>query len=93
MFNFQEIRLSSHLISEFEVESSSMMTEGAVSTSWLKNLQMPLASIVLTQEDYSATSSDAVNLCAQGIAIPGSVLQLLGSSYLLRATSWEIYGR
>ncbi|CAM8951634.1 unnamed protein product [Rhodiola kirilowii] len=88
----KEIRLSSHLISEFGVESSNMMTDGAISTSWLKNLQMPMGSFILTKEDYSAMSSDAVNICAQGIAIPGSVLQLLGSSCLLRATSWELYG-
>ncbi|CAM8948506.1 unnamed protein product [Rhodiola kirilowii] len=88
----KEIRLSSHLISEFGVESSNMMTDGAISTSWLKNLQMPMGSFILTKEDYSAMSSDAVNICAQGIAIPGSVLQLLGSSSLLRATSWELYG-
>uniref|UniRef100_A0A7N0RJI6 Anaphase-promoting complex subunit 5 n=1 Tax=Kalanchoe fedtschenkoi TaxID=63787 RepID=A0A7N0RJI6_KALFE len=88
----KEIRLSSHLISEFGIESSTMMTDGAISTTWLKNLQRPMGSFVLTQEDYSTSSSDAINFCAQGIAIPGSVSQLLGSSYLLRATSWELYG-
>ncbi|KAJ9707253.1 hypothetical protein PVL29_002305 [Vitis rotundifolia] len=88
----KELRLSSHLISEFGTDSSIMITDGAFSTSWLKNLQKPMGSLVLSLENASGANSNAFNFCAQPNSIPGSVLQLLGSSYLLRATAWEIYG-
>lgn len=70
-----------------------MTTDGAFSTSWLKNLQKPMGSLVLTQENVSGKDSNAFQFCAQPSSIPGSVLQLVGSSYLLRATAWEAYGR
>lgn len=37
-FLLQELRLSSNLISDFDVESSMMITDGSLSTTWLKNL-------------------------------------------------------
>ncbi|KAK3004072.1 hypothetical protein RJ639_019944, partial [Escallonia herrerae] len=86
----KELRLCSHLITEFGTESSIMTTEGALSTSWLKNLKKPRGSLVLSQENVSG--SDTFYFCAQQSSIPGSVQQLLGSSYLVRATSWEMYG-
>ncbi|KAH9706056.1 Anaphase-promoting complex subunit 5 [Citrus sinensis] len=89
----KELRLASHLISDFVSESSTMTTDGAFSTSWLKNLQKPMGSLVLTQENVSGKDSNAFQFCAQPSSIPGSVLQLVGSSYLLRATAWEAYGR
>ncbi|KAG6658106.1 anaphase-promoting complex subunit 5 isoform X3 [Carya illinoinensis] len=88
----KELRLSSHLISEFGSESSTMTTDGAFSTVWLKNLQNPLGSVVSSQENGSGSNTNAFQFYAQPSSIPGSVLQLIGSSYLLRATAWEIYG-
>lgn len=87
------MRLSSHLISEFGFESSTMTTDGAFSTAWLKNLQKPLGSAILSQENGSGSNENAFQFCVQPSSIPGSVLQLIGSSYLLRATAWELYGR
>ncbi|XP_030930020.1 anaphase-promoting complex subunit 5 isoform X1 [Quercus lobata] len=88
----KELRLSSHLISEFSFESSTMTTDGAFSTAWLKNLQKPLGSAILSQENGSGSNENAFQFCVQPSSIPGSVLQLIGSSYLLRATAWELYG-
>ncbi|KAF7815699.1 anaphase-promoting complex subunit 5 [Senna tora] len=88
----KEIRLSSFLISDFSSESSAMTIDGAFSTAWLKNLQKPMGSLILSQENGSSSSSKAFQFCAQQTSVPGSVLQLLGSSYLLRATAWELYG-
>ncbi|KAB2613314.1 anaphase-promoting complex subunit 5 [Pyrus ussuriensis x Pyrus communis] len=87
----KELRLSSQLINEFGSETSSMTTDGAFSTSWLKNLQKPMDSQVLSQESGTG-SNNAFQFCAQPSSVPASVLQLIGSSYLLRATAWEIYG-
>ncbi|KAK0590885.1 hypothetical protein LWI29_032824 [Acer saccharum] len=87
----KELRLGYHLISEFSSESSTMSIDGAFSTAWLKNLQKPMGSLVLSQENVS-TGSNAFQFCVQPSSIPGSVLQLLASSYLLRATAWETYG-
>lgn len=92
-FLLQELRLASHLISEFGSESSTMITDGAFSTAWLKNLQKPMGSLVLIEENVSGNNSNAFQFCAQPSSIPESVLQLVGSSYLLRATAWEAYGR
>lgn len=81
------------MISEFGSESSTMTTDGALSTVWLKNLQNPLGSVVLSLENGSGSNTNAFQFYAQPSSIPKSVLQLIGSSYLLRATAWEIYGR
>ncbi|KAL5573105.1 hypothetical protein UlMin_022702 [Ulmus minor] len=88
----KELRLSSHLISEFDSETTSLTTDGHFSTAWLKNIQKPLGTLVLSQENGSESNHNAFQFCAQPSSIPGSVLQLVGSSYLLRATAWEIYG-
>lgn len=85
--------MSSHLISDFSSESSAMTIDGAFSTAWLRNLQKPMGSLVLCQESGSGNSSNVPQFCAQPTSIPGSVLQILGSSYILRATAWELYGR
>ncbi|WVY90510.1 hypothetical protein V8G54_036024 [Vigna mungo] len=89
----KEIRLSSQLISDFSYESSAMTIDGAFSTAWLRNLQKPTGSIVLCQEIGSGSSTSVSQFIAQPTSIPGSVLQVLGSSYILRATAWELYGR
>uniref|UniRef100_A0A5B6Z0J0 Anaphase-promoting complex subunit 5 n=1 Tax=Davidia involucrata TaxID=16924 RepID=A0A5B6Z0J0_DAVIN len=88
----KELRCSSHIISDFGSESSIMTTDGAFSTAWVKNLLKPMGSLVFSQENGSASNSDPFHFCAQPSSIPGSVLQLAGSSYLVRATAWEIYG-
>ncbi|GAV64519.1 Apc5 domain-containing protein [Cephalotus follicularis] len=88
----KELRLSSHLISEFGSENSTTTSDGAFCTSWLKNLQKAMGSLVLSPENGSGNNSNAFQFCAQPCSIPGSVLQLIGSSYLLRATVWETYG-
>ncbi|EXB53657.1 hypothetical protein L484_013291 [Morus notabilis] len=88
----KELRSSSQLISEFVSESSTLTTDGHFSTAWLKNLQKPVGSQVLSQENGSESNHNSFQFCAQPSSIPGSVLQLVGSSYLLRATAWELYG-
>jgi len=93
LYEWQEIRLSSQLISDFSYESSAMTIDGAFSTAWLRNLQKPTGSLVLCQEIGSGSSSNVSQFIAQPTSIPGSVLQILGSSYILRATAWELYGR
>jgi len=93
LYVWQEIRLSSQLISDFSYESSAMTIDGAFSTAWLRNLQKPTGSPVFCQEIGSGSSSNVSQFIAQPTSIPGSVLQVLGSSYILRATAWELYGR
>ncbi|KAK7372815.1 hypothetical protein VNO80_06203 [Phaseolus coccineus] len=88
----KEIRLSSQLISDFSYESSAMTIDGAFSTAWLRNLQKPTGSPVFCQEIGSGSNSNVSQFIAQPTSIPGSVLQVLGSSYILRATAWELYG-
>ncbi|KAL3849104.1 hypothetical protein ACJIZ3_010986 [Penstemon smallii] len=88
----KEIWLSSHLINEFGDESSVMTTEGAFCTAWLKNLKNPTGSLIFTEENENRLNSNVFQFCAQPSSVPGSVLQLLGSSYLVRAASWEMYG-
>ncbi|KAJ1379661.1 Anaphase-promoting complex subunit 5 domain [Sesbania bispinosa] len=79
-------------VAQFSSESSTMTIDGAFSTAWLRNLQKPMGSLVLCQDIGSGNNSNASQFCAQPTSIPGSVLQVLGSSYLLRATAWELYG-
>ncbi|KAL6506801.1 hypothetical protein OROHE_022238 [Orobanche hederae] len=90
---FKELRLSSHLINEFSDESSVMTADGAFCTAWLKSLrEKPAGSLIFTQENGTRSNADAFQFSAQPSSIPGSVLQLVGSSYLVRAGSWELYG-
>ncbi|KAK4793741.1 hypothetical protein SAY86_024176 [Trapa natans] len=87
----KELRLSSSLITEFNTENSVMMIDGAQSTAWLKQLHKPIGSSVFVDES-SEIRSNADSFFAQPSSVPGSVLQLVGSSYLVRATAWEMYG-
>lgn len=89
---YKELQLSSHLINEFGDESSVMITEGHFCTEWLKNLKKPTCSLIFSQENETRSNLNAFEFFTQPSSIPGSVLQLLGSSYLVRATSWEMYG-
>lgn len=47
----------------------------------------------MLHENASGNDYDAFHFTAQPNPVPAAVLQLAGSSYLLRATSWEYYGR
>ncbi|KAG5591720.1 hypothetical protein H5410_042234 [Solanum commersonii] len=91
-FDLTELRLSSHLINEYGDEASLMISDGAFCTQWIKNLKKPKGSVVFSQENECRSNTDAFQFCGQPCSIPGSVLQLLGSSYLFRATAWEVYG-
>ncbi|KFK42976.1 hypothetical protein AALP_AA1G063600 [Arabis alpina] len=88
----KEIRLGAHLISDFSSESSTMTIDGSLSSAWLKDLQKPWGPAVLSQNSGSRKSSTFFQLCDHLVSVPGSVTQLIGASYLLRATSWELYG-
>ena len=89
----QELRLCSHLISEFGSESSTMTTDGVFSTTWLNNLPKSMDSPLLPQENGHRNNYDAHRFFTQLSSVPKSVLQLLGSSYIMRSTAWEMYGR
>jgi hypothetical protein len=89
----QELRLCSHLISEFGSESSTMTTDGVFSTTWLNNLPKSMDSPLLPQENAHRNNCDAHRFFTQLSSVPKSVLQLLGSSYIMRSTAWEMYGR
>ncbi|RAL38055.1 hypothetical protein DM860_000749 [Cuscuta australis] len=87
----KELRLSSHLITDFGDETSTMTSDGAFCTAWLNDLKKPNSCHIFHQENESI-SNNRFHFCAQSSSIPGSVLQLVGSSYLVRATAWEVYG-
>ncbi|XP_051126129.1 anaphase-promoting complex subunit 5 [Andrographis paniculata] len=91
---YKELWLSSHLINDFGDENSVMSTDGSFCTAWLRSLNKPTRSLVFAQEHENEASgnSNAFQFYAQPCSIPGSALQLLGSSYLVRASSWEMYG-
>lgn len=93
MHLMQDLRFCSRLISEFDTESELTITDGAMSTVWLENLKKPMGSSVFMQDDGSGTISDCFRFCAQPSSVPASVQQLVGSSYLVRATAWGTYGR
>ncbi|KAI5654046.1 hypothetical protein M9H77_31233 [Catharanthus roseus] len=88
----KELRLTSHLISEFGDENSIITSDGALCTAWLKNLKKPIGSLIFCRENESQSNSDASQFCAQPSSVPQSVLQVLGSLYLVHATAWEAYG-
>ncbi|KAL8147571.1 hypothetical protein AgCh_005044 [Apium graveolens] len=88
----KDLRSCSRLISEFDTESELMITDGAMSTVWLENLKKPMGSTVFIQDNGSGNIRDSFRFCAQPCSVPASVQQLVGSSYLVRATAWETYG-
>ncbi|KAL8139906.1 hypothetical protein V2J09_005927 [Rumex salicifolius] len=88
----KDLRLSCHVITECSSDNSIVSAEGAFSNDWLKNLQTPLCPLVLDVENSYLRDRNALQFCAQPSSIPGSLLQLVGSSCLLRTTAWEIYG-
>lgn len=92
----KELRLCSHVLSEFGYDGLSQPNDdGAFSTSWIKNLaaaNSPSFDNIRKLRSSSVNDFDLFHFDAQPNPIPGSVLQLAGSSYLLRAASWELYG-
>lgn len=88
----KELRLSCHLINEFGDETSMMNSDGALCTGWLKNLKKPMCALIFCPENESRNNLNAFQFCAQPSSLPCSVLQVIGSSYLVRATAWETYG-
>ncbi|WOL15363.1 anaphase-promoting complex subunit 5 isoform X2 [Canna indica] len=92
----KELRLSSRVLSEFGADELLQLNDtGAFSTSWLKNLSTganPWSTKLQKSRSLSVNDYDTFHFHAQPSPIPGSVLQLAGESYLLRATSWEHYG-
>nr|CAD1841462.1 unnamed protein product [Ananas comosus var. bracteatus] len=92
----KELRLSSHVLTEFGSDGLSLLSDnGVFSTSWTKNLAA-VNNLWLADAIKSKCSSvndfDIFQFLAQPSPVPRSVLQLAGSSYLLRATAWEHYG-
>ena len=92
-YYLQELSLSSHVISEFSNEGSAISRDGSFATSWLKNSQTPFGPLMVNPENVSVDDCNPFEFCAQQCSIPKSVLQQFGSSLLLRATTWEMYGR
>ncbi|XP_039140240.1 anaphase-promoting complex subunit 5 [Dioscorea cayenensis subsp. rotundata] len=92
----KELRLSSHVLSQFGSEGVQQpFDDVAFSTSWLKNLAAVTAPWLKSSRKSNITYTndyDVFHYNAQPNPIPGSFLQLAGASYLLRATSWELYG-
>ncbi|KAK1397212.1 Anaphase-promoting complex subunit 5 [Heracleum sosnowskyi] len=88
----KDLRFCSRLISEFDTESELTITDGAMCTAWLENLKKPAGSTVFFQDNGSGIMRDGFQFCAQPSSVPASVQQLVGSSYLVRATAWETYG-
>lgn len=70
-----------------------MSRDGDFATAWLKNPLKPMGPLVINSENGSGNDCDAFEFCAQQSSVPKSVLQQLGSSFLLRTTAWEMYGR
>ncbi|KAK9664114.1 hypothetical protein RND81_14G020200 [Saponaria officinalis] len=87
---FQELRLSSHVISDIGNESSEIPRDGVLATDWLKNSLKTMSSLITGPENSSM--SNTFEFCAQKSSIPRPILQSLGSSFLVRATAWEMYG-
>lgn len=85
------------MLSEFGSDGLSQPNDdGSFSTSWLMNLTAATGTWpknLHKAKRSSVNDYDIFHFGSQPNPIPTSVLQLAGSSYLLRATSWELYGR
>ncbi|TKW29745.1 hypothetical protein SEVIR_3G415900v4 [Setaria viridis] len=91
----KNLRLSSRVLTDFGTDVLSTSNEnGSFSTSWLRNLSTASDSWRSNSRKSTKLYNDFDNFHyhAQPSPIPASVLQLAGSSYLLRATAWEHYG-
>ncbi|XP_020528576.1 anaphase-promoting complex subunit 5 [Amborella trichopoda] len=88
----KELRLSSYLLSEFGSDGSSFLADGIFSTAWLNSLQKSELPSIMSSENGAKTNDDAFYFAGQPSPIPACVLQLAGTSYLLKCASWESYG-
>ncbi|KAH9603914.1 hypothetical protein KSS87_017998 [Heliosperma pusillum] len=86
----EELRLSSHVISDIGNEASEIPRDGVFATAWLKNSLKTMSAIITNPENRSGNNTFA--FCAQQSSILRPVLQSLGNSFLVRATAWEMYG-
>ncbi|CAO2834151.1 unnamed protein product [Amaranthus hypochondriacus] len=88
----QELRLSSHVVSESTSEDPIVTRDGDFATAWLKRSTKRMGPSMMDPENESGIECNTFGFCSQQSSIPKSVMQQLGSSYLLRATAWEMYG-
>ncbi|CAL4890778.1 unnamed protein product [Urochloa decumbens] len=91
----KNLRLSSRVLTDFGTDVLSTSNEnGSFSTSWLRNLSTASDSWRINSMKSTKLHNDfdSFHYHAQPSPVPASVLQLAGSSYLLRATAWEHYG-
>ncbi|KAF8763007.1 hypothetical protein HU200_008855 [Digitaria exilis] len=91
----KNLRLSSRVLTDFGTDALSTSSEnGSFSTSWLRNLATASDSRRSSSMKSTKLHNDFDNFhyLAQPSPVPSPVLQLAGSSYLLRATAWEHYG-
>ncbi|GJM95091.1 hypothetical protein PR202_ga11791 [Eleusine coracana subsp. coracana] len=92
----KNLRLSSRVLTDFGNDVLSTSNDnGSFSTSWLRNLSAASNSWCSSSaESRKLHKNDFDNFYyhAQPSPVPASILQLAGSTYLLRATAWEHYG-
>ncbi|CAL4904907.1 unnamed protein product [Urochloa decumbens] len=91
----KNLRLSSRVLTDFGTDVLSTSNEnGSFSTSWLRNLSTASDSWRINSMKSTKLHNDfdSFHYHAQPSPVPAPVLQLAGSSYLLRATAWEHYG-
>ncbi|TVU48911.1 hypothetical protein EJB05_00195, partial [Eragrostis curvula] len=92
----KNLRLSSRVLTDFGTDVLSTSNDnGSFSTSWLRNLSAASnswCSSSTKSRKLQKNDFDNFYYHAQPSPIPAPVLQLAGSTYLLRATAWEHYG-
>eukprot|EP01018_Ginkgo_biloba_P014668 Gb_06472 [translate_table: standard] len=81
----KELRLSSYALSESGIDPTSMITGSSLSDLSARPLQTSGGSLPMVGDNGLCTSR-------KHGPISGSILQLAGMSYLLKAASWELYG-
>ncbi|KAI4325182.1 hypothetical protein MLD38_030600 [Melastoma candidum] len=89
---YKELRASSLIISEFDAEGSLKAIDGPLSSIWINHPQSRHFRSAFQEEDETRNQSSDFGFFAQPSTLPGSVSRLAGSSYLIRATAWEMYG-
>ncbi|XP_062202653.1 anaphase-promoting complex subunit 5 isoform X2 [Phragmites australis] len=92
----KNLRLSSRVLTDFGTDVLSTSNDnGSFSTSWLRNLSAASnswCSSSTKSRKLHKNDFDNFHYHAQPSPVPAPVLQLAGSTYLLRATAWEHYG-
>lgn len=77
----KDLRLSCYALSESGIDPSSAVTGGTLTDLSVSSLERPGRSFLPPGDTYRSHGP-----------IPRSIVQLAGNSYLLRSTSWEMYG-